>query len=209
MSWFEFLSYLKKQAWLIAIFDLVAILGLVWRYQLDTNKLKTEIARLKSEITKEKIDKVILLAKYRRDYFALIYQSISINKKFNALLAKTKRPSNQLKVLFDEMDRFIFENVLPSLNELTMIADYFYSDEPNHRLDFIESVIYESIVMIEYHFSYFNRPDILKKSKSEKTIIHRNDFTSVIRFLESSPNSEPKKRSLKLLFSFIETEIIK
>lgn len=193
---------------MIAIFDLVAIIGLVWRYHLDTNKLKTEIARLKSEITKEKIDKVILLAKYKREYFSIMYCAVDINRRFNKLYKITKRPSDKLRLLFEEMDKFMFQEILPSLNEMSMIADYFYSDDSDRRLDFIEEIIVPCFIMLENHFSYFNQPDILKKSKQTETVVFKENLLTTTRFLLASPDSEPKRFAISTCAKFIVTSRI-
>ena len=193
---------------MIAIGDLVVTIGLVWRYKLDTNKLKSEVAKLKTEITKEKIDKVILLAKHKREYFSLMYEAVAINRKFNKLYKITKRPSEKLRALFEEMDKFMFEKILPSLNEMSMIADYFYSDDYDRRIDFIEEIIVPCFIMLENHFAYFNQSDILKKSKQSETVVFKENLISTTRFLLASPDCEPKNFALSTSKKFIVTSRI-
>ncbi len=188
------------------IFEIEKLEKEIEKISRENNKILTEVDKLKTEIAKEKIEKVILLAKYKREYFSLLYESVDINKRFNELYTKTKRPSEKLKALFEEMDRFIFEKILPSVNEMAMVADYFYSDDIERRVDFIEEIVIPCFVMLEKHFAYFNEPDILKKSKQIETVVYKENLLTTTRFLLSSPDSEPKQYALDLSKKFIKAE---
>lgn len=148
----------------------------------SSRKVNADIEKLKSDINKDKIDRIIQIAGMNREYNEM--QVVLLNKLESFL----KNPKSILKRT--QIDRYYFDVLLIKANEITLVNDSFYSDEIIKRNDFIESIIIPFLKLSLKCFSYINSENVLKSTKSDKTEIQRIDILPIIRFIETTKNKK-------------------
>ncbi|MCP5502635.1 MAG: hypothetical protein H7A25_22245 [Leptospiraceae bacterium] len=162
----------------------------------ENEKLSAEVLKLKHEISKEKIEKAILLANLKKEYNQIIISITDKKKEFNKILeSKIKSREKKLSELWESIDSDIFVLQLPSLNQMSWIADYFFMDDDIRREDFLMDTIIPSLILLKVHFEIFNKPEILSLCKKDETMLMRYDIQSVYRFIENTSDSKNKKEA--------------
>jgi hypothetical protein len=145
-------------------------------------QINAAIEKMKSDINKDKIDRVIQIAAMNREYNEM---QIILLDKFNSFLKNTKSKSKR-----EQIDRYYFDILLLKLQEITLVNDFFYSEDIIKRNDFIESIVNPFLHLSLKCFSYINSEDVLKSTKSDKTEIQRIDILPIIRFIETTKNKK-------------------
>ena len=173
------------------VLDITNILGIMtvtiqlfsWR------QISAAIEKIKSDINKDKIDRVIQIAAMNREYNEM---QIVLLKQLKSFLKNTKS-----KLKREQIDRFYFDVLLLKLHEITLVNDYFYSEDIIKRNDFIESIITPFLRISLKYFDYINSEEVLKSTKSDTTYIQKVDILPVIRFIENTKKN--KKFDPKLI----------
>lgn len=168
----------------------------IYKTNKESDKLRAEMDKLKSDMAKNNIEVVMKVASHKREYNTICS---NINQKviqFNNPKTKSKTTLNKLR---DEIDKHIFTEFIPIVNELSMINDYFLQNEFERRIDFIEDIIIPSMSMLKSYLTSFNSDVVLEITGGEKTYISKSDFVGINRFLVNTPNHETKDKSLGLI----------
>ena len=173
------------------VLDITNILGIMtvtiqlfsWR------QISAAIEKIKSDINKDKIDRVIQIAAMNREYNEM---QIVLLKQLKSFLKNTKS-----KLKREQIDRYYFDVLLLKLHEITLVNDYFYSEDIIKRNDFIESIITPFLRISLKYFDYINSEEGLKSTKSDTTYIQKVDILPVIRFIENTKKN--KKFDPKLI----------
>ncbi len=173
------------------VLDITNILGIMtvtiqlfsWR------QISAAIEKIKSDINKDKIDRVIQIAAMNREYNEM---QIVLLKQLKSFLKNTKS-----KLKREQIDRYYFDVLLLKLHEITLVNDYFYSEDIIKRNDFIESIITPFLRISLKYFDYINSEEVLKSTKSDTTYIQKVDILPVIRFIENTKKN--KKFDPKLI----------
>ena len=152
-------------------------------------QISAAIEKIKSDINKDKIDRVIQIAAMNREYNEM---QIVLLKQLKSFLKNTKS-----KLKREQIDRYYFDVLLLKLHEITLVNDYFYSEDIIKRNDFIESIITPFLRISLKYFDYINSEEVLKSTKSDTTYIQKVDILPVIRFIENTKKN--KKFDPKLI----------
>jgi|JI10StandDraft_1071094.scaffolds.fasta_scaffold283077_3 hypothetical protein len=147
-----------------------------------TKQVNATIEKIKSDINKDKIDRVLQIAAMNREYNEM---HIVLFDKLKSFLKNTKS-----KLKREEIDRYYFDTLLLKLQEITLVNDFFYSEDIIKRNDFIESIVNPFLHLSLKCFSYINSEEVLKSTKSDKTEIQRIDILPIIRFIETTKNKK-------------------
>jgi hypothetical protein len=83
-----------------------------------TKQVNATIEKIKSDINKDKIDRVLQIAAMNREYNEM---HIVLFDKLKSFLKNTKS-----KLKREEIDRYYFDTLLLKLQEITLVNDFFY-----------------------------------------------------------------------------------
>lgn len=150
----------------------------------STRQINATVDKIKSDINKDKIDRVIQIAAMNREYTEI---QIVLFDKFKSFL---KNPKSKSKLKRQQIDRYYFDVLIIRLHEIILVNDYFYNEDTIKRNDFIESIIKPFLQLSLKYIYYMNSDDVLKSTKSDKTFIQKIDILPIIRFIENTKNNK-------------------
>lgn len=148
----------------------------------STRQINATVDKIKSDINKDKIDRVLQIAAMNREYNEM---HIVLFDKLKSFLKNTKS-----KLKREEIDRYYFDKLLLKLQEITLVNDFFYNEDIMKRNDFIECILTPFLHLTLKCFNYINSEEVLKSTKSDKTEIQRIDILPIIRFIETTKNKK-------------------